>query len=245
MKIVVSVLLVIFVAFARNSVESKDCSSNDVKIICSAIEDHYWYKYKNHFLTCFVDKSMSSTNFGASVSTVKHNGSEIANLAEIEGFLIRESPPAAVKFIPFGLKKKFPRLKALQFDQTDLQGVKKENLKEFGDSLQYLYLIKCKIISIDADLFEYNPKLGFVNFNGNPIRHIDADFFKNLIPMKYFTYIGFLNAGCMDTWYSYKMSLLKYFTSRWHNEKCIDETARVETQKLIADATCDKTSKSD
>lgn len=236
MKSIVSVLLVIFVAFATNLVESKDCS---VKIICSDIEDHYWYKYQNHFVTCMVDKSMSSATFGASVSTAKHsNGSEIANVAEIEGFLIKQSPPAAVKFIPFGLKKKFPSLKALLFDQTDLQVVKKENLKEFGDSLQYLYLMKCKIISIDADLFEYNSKLKFINLYGNPIRYIEPDFFKNLIPMDYIDEFNFMNAGCMNTRYSSWYGLLKYFRSRWNNEKCTDETARDETQKLIADARC-------
>lgn len=246
MKSIVSVLLVIFVAFAKHIVASKNCSFYNVKIVCSDIEDHYWFKYQNHFLTCFVDKSMTSANYGASVSTVKHsNGSEIANAAEIEGFLIRQSPPTAVKFIPFGLKKKFASLKALQFDQTDLQAVKKENLKEFGDSLRYLFLIKCKIISIDADLFEYNPKLKIINLYGNPIRYIGPDFFINLMPMESVDEFSLMNAGCINRRYSSWYGLLKYFRYRWNNEKCTDETARDETQKLIADATCDLTGTSD
>lgn len=190
------------------------------------------------FLTCDGGrKSINSTFPNSSVSSVLHdNKSEVTNLAQIEALEIQL---ATIKFIPLGIKTHFPNLKALIFNSCGLLRVNKENLIEFGSSLEILSLQSNMLISLDAELFENNPSLKLIYFNGNPIRHIDSEFFMNLKKMVNVRYIAFNPAGCMNQ-YFYTSSGHNIITFKWNNEKCTNVTAKLEAQNLISDCLNEK-----
>lgn len=213
-------------------IKSQPCL-NRMAIICASIKNESWTIAD--FLTCNGVESISTTYSNARVILVEHsNGSEVTNISEIPALNIQH---ASVKFIPFGIKAKFINLKLLQISSCGLLSVSKENLKEFGSSLELLSLDYNKLISIDDDLFEYNSNLKAIYLYSNPLRFIGPDFLKNLQRYKTLQYIDLEFSGCISqvfsTGYDRDNAIWK-----WTNEKCSDFSAKLEMQKLTKGTIC-------
>lgn len=231
-EILVTILMLVSLSTSK-TIPQQSCPMEKVKIICSNIENVNW-KVIGDQLTCEGDKSIKSTVAHSNVSSVvrttkvkNHN----AFLSEITAINIEY---AAVNFIPYGIGSKFENLKALQIESCGLLSVNKGNLKQFGSTLELLSLPYNKIISIDADLFEYNPNLEAIWLNDNPIRHIDAEFFAtsvdNLYSLEFFADIN--SVDCKTT---FDTSTEWYHEIEWDSQKCTDVAAKLETENLIND----------
>lgn len=226
--ILIRVLSIILLSFAINS-QSCSPSFDNVDIICSEILEN-GFGFVGTVLSCQVDSSFTSLYPESSVSSVVHsNGSAVTNLRQIEAIYVQH---ATVKFIPTGIKSKFPNLKAIYIGLSGVLSVNKNNLKQFGDSLEYLYLAENSITSIDDDLFENNPNLKGIYFDSNPIRHIDTGFFTNLKKLEKIEYLSFYRVGCMDQEFK-KTSGHQMATFTWNYKGCFDESAKVKTQCKI------------
>lgn len=208
----------------------QSCSNQTaVQIVCSKIENIDW-SYIGAHLTCSGDESMNSTFSGSLVSSVlQSNKLNVSNLPEITALKIHD---ATVKLIPFGIKKHFPNLKALEFDNCGLLSVYKENLKEFRNSLEYLSLYGNKLNSIDADLFEYSSNLKAIYLGGNPFVHIKPEFFTNLKNLKSIEVINLRSANCIDEFFSILLGD-DIMSFEWDNEKCTDFAEKVEKQNMV------------
>lgn len=235
LKPIFPILLFLFIAVGTLSAELQGCSIQNIEIICERIKIAHLEAKIGDVLTCYADKSMKSTIPGSAVSSVVHkNGSEVTNLDNVEGLGIFK---ATVKFIPTNLGKKIPNLKFLEITLSGLLSVNKENFREFGDSLRGINLAGNKIISIDADLFEYNSNLYIIQLVQNPLRHIEPEFFHNLKNLKNISEVDLESAGCMNQQFDKRFGTshnMEIFA--WKSEDCIDETARVDEQNLIQEA---------
>lgn len=227
--------MIFFLTFVLFSAVSVGCESqtsqcqNDVQIICSQIEENSPWDVIGSQRQCKGHKSIKSIISGSSVSSVVHNGLEVSNLVKITALNIDS---ATVEFIPFGIKKHFPNLKALHISSCGLLSVNKKNLKELGNSLEALSLTWNKLVSIDADLFQYNPNLKAVWLYNNPFRHIDPEFFTYLKNLRNLAVVSLTNAGCIDQEFDkQKGDNLSAFY--WFHQLCTDSTAKVHTQNLI------------
>lgn len=237
-KPISAILLVIFFSCSVSSQDSQDCSMNKIRISCSFIKEfHHPYTNANR-LTCssYDDMLINSNIPGSSVSSVVHkNGSDVTDLEQIKVLQINS---ATVKFIPTGIKNKFINLEALQIYDSGLLSVDKENLRAFGSSLEFISFQKNKIISIDADLFEYNDNLKEINLRINPIRYIEPAFFTNLKNMKNIQKVHISSSiGCINREFSKRFDN-DFSLFKWNNKTCTDLTARIETQHLISEALC-------
>jgi hypothetical protein len=85
-----------------------------------------------------------------------------------------------VKFFPRGLTKFFRNIEKVQIYHGKLQEITKEDLKQFGDKLQELWLGYNKIRVIEGDLFEFNPNLEEIDLSDNYIVHIESGAFNGL-----------------------------------------------------------------
>lgn len=74
-------------------------------------------------------------------------------------------------FMPRRFEKFFKNIEGLQVYISVLKAIFKEDLKQFP-LLKSFYIMDCKLTVIQPDLFEYNPKLKYINFDGNRIRSI-------------------------------------------------------------------------
>lgn len=230
----VLVCFILLVAYGTISVESQNCSVHKVEITCQDIDTNEWSV--GELLTFYTDPSMTSTVYRSSISSVKYNnGSEVEMnyLAQIEALWIST---AKVIFFPTGIVSKFPNLKLLAVTNSGLMSVNKENLKAFGIKLEELDLSDNNITSIDADLFEYNPNLKYISLYSLPLRYIEPEFFLNLRNLKGLKQIAIEisdTPGCINQIFNtvegHDIALFK-----WKNANCTDETARIETEKLIS-----------
>lgn len=74
-------------------------------------------------------------------------------------------------FMPRGFENFFKNIQGLQVHISGLKAIFKEDLKPFP-MLKSFYIMECKLTVIQPDLFEYNPKLTYINFDENRIRSI-------------------------------------------------------------------------
>lgn len=216
--------------------KSQPCSKTVESIVikCSKLENSY-FSAVGYQLTCIAESGdINSTSHGSSVSSVVHsNGSEVVNLAAIGALKVST---ATVNFIPIGIKRKFTSLKILCVSQSSLLSVNKGHLKEFGSFLEYLDFSHNFLSFIDVDLFKNNLYLRFISMYGNPLRYINTVFFTNLKSLKHLQEISFGGpVSCINQRFSVSSSDngRKMSTFKWDDERCSDETAKIDGKNLI------------
>lgn len=223
-------------AFGSTLIKSESCSTRRVQIICSRVEKTQWVD--GLFYSCAGSRSIISMLPGSSVSSIVHgNGSEVTNLLQIEGFYIST---AKVKFIPSGIGSRLQKIKTFQIFQCGLLSVSKEDLKDFGSSLELIYLGYNKLTVIDADLFEFNLLLKKIYLDNNPIRHIDPEFFTNLKKLRNIVFVEIYETSCISQEFE-TSNRHNITTFKWRSEKCMNETAKIELKNMINDNLCDET----
>lgn len=83
-------------------------------------------------------------------------------------------------YFPSGLTKYFKNIESIQLASTKLKELTKEDLKEFGGKLKNLWLYDNDITVIQADLFQYNPNLEFINLGDNKVAQVELGAFNGL-----------------------------------------------------------------
>lgn len=74
-------------------------------------------------------------------------------------------------YIPNGIAKLFPGLLSLDISDSNLKVIKQANLKPFN-KLQELALVHNDLETLDADLFDFNTELVFLNLAYNRIKFV-------------------------------------------------------------------------
>lgn len=106
-------------------------------------------------------------------------------------------------YLPWGLKKIFPNLKKIDIASNDtFKHLDKQNLQEFGDDLEHFSVVYGNLTVLKKDLFDYNRKLKFIRFFGNPLKYIEPGFFENIAKMKHLKFFDLANCNCIDEYRS-------------------------------------------
>lgn len=233
------IILISIISIVLFSTAIQSCY--EVEIICRRIRHVPYIDGTDFVCECYTDTSLSSVVPGSRVtSVVNFYRLEIPEkvLSKLEAININQ---ATVKFIPTGIKSRFTSLKALGITSCGLLSVNKEDLREFGESLDLLALDDNLLTSIDADLFDFNPNLRAISLGGNPIRYIESRFFTTLSRHKK---VELLTIGAPDGCLHKKCCTLEKFGTNpkefsWNDAECNDKSARVQTKKLLNDINCE------
>lgn len=78
------------------------------------------------------------------------------------------------KYIPRPIAAIFPNLRGLQWYKSNLWEITANDLQPFP-YLMHLNLEQNKLMSLDADLFMFTPRLRVINFNNNFLYHVGVD----------------------------------------------------------------------
>jgi len=108
------------------------------------------------------------------------------NLSEVKELRIRSHQ---VLYMPTGIDKFYPYLKALFVDNCGMKEIKQNDLKVFPD-LKVLDLSSNVIEVVEKDLFKFNPKLVIINMDLNNLKHIDLHVFDHLKELKSLNFAG-------------------------------------------------------
>lgn len=209
---------------------SQSCNELHVKIVCSTVFNAS-YSVIGYFQQCKAGDIISKTPHASLTEVVDKNDMKVTNIEEIEGL---EISGVSLMFLPFGIKTKLPKLRILFINPNgSLLIVRKENLKEFGSSLEFFGVVNNRITFIDADLFEHNSNIKLIHFYNNPIRHIDPDFFVNLRKFEKIEWITVKSSTkCIDQ--DFRISRDSYLAIFvWNSKGCLDVTTKDDVQKLI------------
>lgn len=149
------------------------------------------------------------------------------SIYEIKGLAIENLP---MKSLPKGLKQKLPKLRAIDIKSCGLTSLNQDDMMPFGRDLISAAFWYNSLTSLDANLFEHNPNLKFIAFNGNPIKFIEPGFFENLAFMMSLQQVKFSDAGCIDQ---------NFFSKIGHNIRNFDwndRNCRFKTRPIPAPA---------
>lgn len=229
-----TVQVLLIAVFCLSLVKAQSCPQS-VKIICDGIAaKSYWTL--GWFTTCYVNVTINTQFSDSTITSVVDSDSEtLTDPSIVKGiFLNGISDITRFRFIPAGFMIHFPNLIALNITDSNLISIIKENLQEFGSSLEVLDLSFNLLISIDADLFEYNSNIKYVGFNGNPLRYIEPAFFTNLLNLKSVENVNFNSVSCM----SQQLIGVTLKQNQWVNGDCFDQSAKAETKLLIENEMC-------
>jgi Leucine-rich repeat (LRR) protein len=101
-----------------------------------------------------------------------------------------------VNYLPKGIENFTPDLKALQIYDCQLMSIEKADLKPFPKLIELL-LHNNLLEILESDLFESNPQLQYINFNGNKLMLVGENL---LAPLKKLNYAYFQDCRCINVY---------------------------------------------
>jgi hypothetical protein len=212
----------------------------EVKIVCAGLGYGSW-QVMGQVYECFTgDASIDLvTTPNSVVTSITHrNGSAVQTANQIEMLQLWSM---RINFIPNNLKTMLPKLKAIVIYNARLLSISKENLQQFGDSLEFVNFGYNQLTSLDGDLFENNLNLKLIAITSNPITHIHPKFFETLKKMENIEYVGLQGLTCMNQIYLRENhgSITNF---QWNNSDClneIDTTTELPIETTTEPETCD------
>jgi len=90
-----------------------------------------------------------------------------------------------IHYFPQGLEKFFKNLKLIWINGANLKEIHQSDLKPFPN-LVFFYLPNNYIEVLEEGLFDYNPNLEALGFDGSKVSHIDSNVFDKLDKLSYF-----------------------------------------------------------
>lgn len=119
---------------------------------------------------------------------------------EFQGISFQNMP---VLYLPKGLGKFFPKLKALRVYSCGLKAIEGSDLEGLGN-LESLIINVNAVEELADDLFEFTPKINDIYFRYNEISHVGKNLLKNLDSVKRIDFIGNKNhSRFFIDWYEY------------------------------------------
>lgn len=192
-----------------------------VTIQCTELYSYSFYVSTGDVFVCHDESNKLSINeLDTSVERIVHpNGSEVENLELVDYLLIEEAK--AMKLIPKGVKRKFPNLKAIHFENCGISYLDKFNLQQFGDDLVKLDLVGNSLTFLTSDLFEFTQNLKYIRFSGNHLKFIESGFFMSLNKLTDVVEFALRSCGCIDQAFVTSKNQV-FHAFKWNVEDCSD-----------------------
>lgn len=113
---------------------------------------------------------------------------------DVKGFYTHNDK--VVNFIPINLGDFFPNLVNVQFGRTQLLTISSNDLRQFSN-LEYLFVQNNKLEKLDANLFQFTPKLRGIFLSGNLVKSVGKNVLSNL---KNLTSVDFSMNTCISVY---------------------------------------------
>lgn len=98
-------------------------------------------------------------------------------------------------YIPKGIEQFFSNIFYISIKDTGLAVIRKNDLKPFP-KLQWLFLSRNQLKTLNSGLFRHNPKLNLLGLEGNQLNSIAADIFD---PIEDLQQADFRDNVCIDS----------------------------------------------
>lgn len=193
------------------SVEPTNCTN----IVCLDYSGRY-------FRRCISSVESSRTMVGKVVSS---SGFEI-DLREVI-LLSIQTNSEVVKFVPTGIKKKFPMLREFRIIRSGLTHLERDDMRQFGDELIDVSFKQNLLTSLESELFLFNPNLINICLSNNPIKFIDGRLVRNFENM-HLKKLEILSSNCV-----HMLSILPRREDWYLIEDCNDRLSEYKSKKIM------------
>lgn len=187
-KTIQLILLISSVIFVTSTVQLIDNTVEIVRITCASLKPQYW-SFVGTLHTCI-------TRNGTKVSTKKSSVVEKDRNSQIESLYFDDT--STIAFIPQNLKKSFPRLKMIVFDNQPIADLISDDLEQFGSDLEFFDVDRGHLTFLSANLFQHNSNLKYISFFGNPLKFIEPGFFNFIAQLQQLEVFNLESCGCID-----------------------------------------------
>lgn len=203
----------------------------EVDITCS-ITKYHRLDYIFETTTCYdVTSRLSAKNSNTKIRNVLNSYGSIMNTqfsyTTISRLYIKGAKDLI--YLPNGIKDAFPALKALDVHNSGLTYLNMQKMKQFGEDLKWILFENCKLTALEGDLFDHNPNLIYIDFEGNPLKYINSQLFENFKQMPFVKEIDFRQCGCVNKFYKkstiYPFDNLSLKTFNWDADACSERIA--------------------
>lgn len=225
--IVTKILIILSLTFGVSSEYQYD----EVDLVCSTVHWDEFYNY-GKFLFCESAPSSSlKTNINTRMNIVDETHIFGANFRYITALSFKNMQHFT--FLPYGLSKKW-NLRVFEIVDSGLVHIDYHDMQQFGTYIMYVRFFRTKLSTLESDLFQFNPNLIYISFEGNPLKFIDPVFFDNLSTMRNVNQVNMLKCKCLDKKFvnvRYKSNIISLKHS---SEDCNDSAAFQEHLKIAS-----------
>lgn len=212
---------------------------HETDIVCNKVT-YETFDYVGKVKSCYVKSSkLSVINLNTRLRNVLYENPATVDSNATQKMCMIGAPN--LHFLPTGLNKFFPELKVLEVHQSFLTHIDQLDMKQFGTNLQWISIQNTLLTYLEGDLFEFNSKLAYVDFEGNPLQYIGPQLFKSFIEMGTLKEIDFRTCECIDKEFKSKTGH-KLDTFIW-NMSCSDLSVLKSRDEIENIKTCKASTK--
>jgi Leucine rich repeat len=163
--------------------------SHSVILECS-YSDRGWVTYPTTVYSCFA-RVLTLGNDSKRVEGVTQNHLPGRSNNDVQAIAFYNQ---SMSFIPQNIEKYFGNIKIFHVKYTTLKTVSKEDLKPFPQLELVAYDVN-QLEEVEGDLFDYNPKLHYIDLSYNKITNVGPNILRDL---KGLTTVYFSKNLCLD-----------------------------------------------
>lgn len=123
-----------------------------------------------------------------------------------------------VRFVPAGIKARFPKMRALEIFNSGLTHLEREDMRQFGVQLTFVGFLRNALTALHADVFAFNANLQHIHFHNVPLGFIDPLFFQNFRRLS-LGIARFEDSNCINRISHHPTTTL------WNFERCDDQSS--------------------
>ncbi|CAG9809545.1 unnamed protein product [Chironomus riparius] len=213
-------------------------------IECEYEISHAWYYYIGRIYQCNIkDGGINiKTREQARITSVNGTHEDQNNNKDVVG--LRANYRYSIKYFPKGLEEFFGQLQVIFIYYCELKEIHQSDLKPFPELTSFSSAHN-HIEVIEQGLFDYNPKLSFVEFQERNLIHIDANVFDHLDDLGYF-WMKVVPCVQKDIWDSQEdvLDVIKIVKNQCVSSKYLElekEVKKLENESKTLDSTAFKT----
>lgn len=239
----------ISVILCIESVEEIDIECSDVRHVRYIDREYRHHHYNKSAIKCY--SIFTSLDVNSPTTKVRMVVNDISNSWRLPLVLqvdtsnidiLHIEQATQVKFMPAGIKLKFPKLSAFIIGGSELAHLEQNDMKQFGDDLMYADFEFNELTALEGDLFDFNPNLKYASFAFNPLKYIDQSFFGKLKALHNLQSIDtFINTeDCVEKMVTTTAENNLSESSEYDGEKddenkviCYDESTRQKNMNII------------
>lgn len=166
---------------------------NYVDLVCSSVDRKPIHNAKE-IMFCESNSTLT-TNFNTKINFVDYDYKFGSDFQYIRGLTLKKMQNLTL--LPYGITK-YWNLSVFEISDSGLMHIDQHDMQQFGSHIEHVSFCRTQLSVLEDDLFQFNPNLFYVSFEGNPLTFIAYVFRDNLSRMKNLYEVNMYHCNCLS-----------------------------------------------